>query len=179
MPQRHASGRFPSQPRTLAPISRTLDRKLVAYIAAAGATGASLFASSSSAQAKVVYTPANTRLYDNTFPVDLNNDGTADLNLIASFQAESFYRTELHVRPTTGAVVGGAGDAAALTWGTRIGFKAPFSPSTLFMASRAMPSTFGVGKRKSDLMIGASSQTRKTPRARTDRPALPAVSRGN
>jgi hypothetical protein len=138
MPQRRASSRFPSQPRALAPISRTLDRKLVAYIAAAGATGASLLASSSSAQAKVVYTPANARLYDNTFPVDLNNDGTADLNLIASFQVESFYRTELHVRPATGnALVGGAGDAAALTWGTRIGFKAPFSPSTLFMASRA------------------------------------------
>jgi len=135
MPQCRASVRFPSQPRALARIGCKLDRNLVAYVAAASAAG--LFASPT-AQAKVVYTPANTRLYDNTFPVDFNNDGTTDLSLVASFQVESFYRTELHVRPATGnAVVAGDDGATALPWGTRIDFKAPFSRSSLFMASRA------------------------------------------
>jgi hypothetical protein len=138
MSRRTAAGKLPSRLRVKTRLNSKLDGNLLAYVAAAGATGVSLLASSPAAEAKVVYTPANTRLYDNTFPVDLNNDGTADLSLIASFQVESFYRTELHVRPAAGnAVIAGTDGAAALTWGTRIGFKAPFQHSTLFMASRA------------------------------------------
>ncbi|HEY6764147.1 MAG TPA: hypothetical protein VI386_05200 [Candidatus Sulfotelmatobacter sp.] len=136
MPDRRPQGKCPSEARASKQIGLKLDKSLLAYVAAASATG--LIGSTVSAEAKVIYTPVNTRLYDNTFPVDLNNDGSADLSLIASFQVESFYRTELHVRPATGnAVIAGDGGAAALTWGTRIGFKAPFSRSTLFMASRA------------------------------------------
>jgi hypothetical protein len=132
---RHIAPEEYPQPRATARMNPKLDKSLLMYVAAAGA---GLLASSPSAEAKVVYTPANTRLYDNTFPVDLNHDGITDLNLIASFQVESFYKTALHVRPTTGnAVVEGNGGAADLPWGTRIDFKAPFNHSTLFMASRA------------------------------------------
>jgi hypothetical protein len=133
-----APEKYLAQPRAVSRINPKLDKSLLMYVAAVGATGVSLLASPSSAEAKVVYTPANTRLYDNTFPVGLNHDGIADLNLIASFQVESFYKTALRVRPATGnAVVAGNGGAADLAWGTRIDFKAPFSRSTLFMASRA------------------------------------------
>jgi hypothetical protein len=113
-----------------------LERNLVAYAAAAGAAGASLLASSP-AQAKIVYTPANTRLYDNTFPVDLDGDGIADINLIASFPAFSFYQTILRVSPAAGnGVMAVATGAADVAWGARIGSKANFDGAVQFMASR-------------------------------------------
>jgi hypothetical protein len=61
-------------PRSAATVNSKLDKRLVAYIAAAGATGAGLIAPA--AQAKVVYTPANTEI--SATSIDLNHDGIAD-----------------------------------------------------------------------------------------------------
>jgi hypothetical protein len=69
--------RFPTR---LAP---RLDKQLLAYTAASAA-GVSLFVQS--AQAKVVYTAANTTItYNQSANLDLTNDGTADFVLSLSF----------------------------------------------------------------------------------------------
>jgi hypothetical protein len=138
MSQRTAYGNHRAQSRVKARINPKLDSKLLAYMAAAGATGVSLLASSPSAEAKIVYTPANTRLYDETFPVDLNNDGIADITLSAHFQVYAFYRTILSVIPGAGnAVVGVAAGAGELPWGERIGPKENFNPAQQLMESWA------------------------------------------
>ncbi len=117
-----------NKPHPTTRLNSKFNKALSAYIAAAGADGVALAAASPSAEAKVVYTPANTRLYNGTFPIDLNNDGVADINLIAAFQVYSFYRTYLHVSPAAGnAVVGVAVGAAQLAWGARIGANAAFN----------------------------------------------------
>src|ERR1700722_704636 len=129
---------YSSQPRAAARINPRLNKNLLMYVAAAGATGVGLLASPPAAEAKIVYTPANTRLYENSFPIDLNNDGVADITLSAHFQVYSFYRTVLSVIPGAGnAVVGVAAGAADLPWGERIGPKETFDPAGQLMASRA------------------------------------------
>jgi hypothetical protein len=138
MPQHRAQGKRPCELRVSEPISRKLDKNLLAYVATAGATGVGLLASPPAAEAKIVYTPANTRLYENSFPVDLNNDGVADITLSAHFQVYSFYRTILSVIPGAGnAVVSVATGAADLPWGARIGPKENFNPARQLMASAA------------------------------------------
>jgi hypothetical protein len=59
-----------------------LEKSLCAYAAAAAASGVSLLALAPSAQARIVYTPANTNIPHNGGPVllDLNHDGIADFS---------------------------------------------------------------------------------------------------
>jgi hypothetical protein len=121
--------------RSTTRVSSKLERNLMAYVAA-GAASATVLASVP-AQAKIVCTPVDTRLYDSTFPVDLNGDGIADINLIASFPAFSFYQTILRVGPAAGnGVVGVATGAADVPWGARIGPKADFNDAVQLIASR-------------------------------------------
>lgn len=62
--------------------SPKLEKQLGMYLAAASAAGVGLLALSSSAEAKVVYTPANiTVAFDTLTPIDLNGDGVADVTL--------------------------------------------------------------------------------------------------
>jgi hypothetical protein len=125
-----------NKPHPTTRLNSKFNKSLSAYIAAAGAAGVALTAASPSAEAKVVYTPANTRLYNGTFPIDLNNDGVADISLIAAFQVYSFYRTYLHVSPGAGnAVVGVAAGAAQLAWGVRIGPNVAFDPAAQLIES--------------------------------------------
>ena len=64
--------------RTTTRLSATLDKGLVAYVAAAGAG----MLAAQPAQGEVVYTPANTPIAVNTpLALDLNNDGIADFVL--------------------------------------------------------------------------------------------------
>jgi len=60
-----------------------LDKFLSTYAVAASAAGVSLLALTAAAEAKIVYTPANTPITLNAgrVPIDLNNDGTADFYL--------------------------------------------------------------------------------------------------
>jgi hypothetical protein len=68
---------FRSRPAT--PINSMLEKKLAMYLATAGAAGIGL---TSAAQAKVVYTPANTTVtYPGCVPIDFNGDGVTDINI--------------------------------------------------------------------------------------------------
>jgi hypothetical protein len=63
--------------RITALLNTKLDAKLAAYMAAASAAGVALIAATPSAEAKVVYTPANIQIHGSG-SLDLNNDGVAD-----------------------------------------------------------------------------------------------------
>jgi hypothetical protein len=67
------------QTASLAPMPASLDKKLLAYFAAISAACAASVANPQSAEAKVVYTPANrTILFNGKSILDLNNDHIAD-----------------------------------------------------------------------------------------------------
>jgi hypothetical protein len=70
---------MPNRKITPPPLSTTLDKKLIAYAAAVGTTCVGALAMTQTAQAEVVYTPANRTIYfDGKSILDLNNDGVAD-----------------------------------------------------------------------------------------------------
>ena len=74
-------GSSPNSARTPARLATKLDKHLLAYAAAAAAAGVGILAASQSAEAKIVYTPANTKIPVNALvPLDLNNDGVADFD---------------------------------------------------------------------------------------------------
>jgi hypothetical protein len=73
-----AQGQRPSQTRNATNLNHKLDRKLAAYMAAAGAAGVGMLALAQPAEAKVVYTSANISIGFNRVAIDLNNDGTND-----------------------------------------------------------------------------------------------------
>jgi hypothetical protein len=65
-------------------LAAKLDKRLIAYAAAASAAGVGLF--TQSAEAKVVYTAANTKIgYNQNANLDLNHDGVADFILSLQF----------------------------------------------------------------------------------------------
>ena len=59
------------------PINSTLEKKLAAYVAAAGAAGVSILAAAQPSSAEVVYTPAH-KTVNGLTAIDLNHDGIAD-----------------------------------------------------------------------------------------------------
>jgi hypothetical protein len=70
--------------RTDVPLSRTLEQKLSLYVLAAGAAGAALLVTAQPAEAKVVFTPADSTITGGTLVIDLNHDGINDFNLLVS-----------------------------------------------------------------------------------------------
>jgi hypothetical protein len=81
-------GEMSSLGRKRAQLSAPLNKRLVAYAAAAGAAGVGVLGVQLS-EAEVVYTPANLPiLRNNPIPLDLNNDGITDFQLsnLYSFQ---------------------------------------------------------------------------------------------
>lgn len=116
-------------------VNSKLDRDLTAYIAAAGAAGVGMLALTQSAQAKVVYTPANTTLNNiGSVPLDLNGDGVADINFLYTGIT---YGTALFAYPVAGnGVIFGNSGAAALPPGVRIGPGATFSSPRAAIAGR-------------------------------------------
>jgi len=68
-----------------------LEKRLSAYAGAAVAAGVGLLALTRSAEAKIVYTPADTKIPANGGPVslDLNNDGTVDFVFSNRFRTYS------------------------------------------------------------------------------------------
>jgi hypothetical protein len=71
--------------RNLARLTPTLDKQLLAYATAATAAGIGLLAQP--AEAKIVYTAANTTIQGNggNLNLDLNNDGIADFIIFNGF----------------------------------------------------------------------------------------------
>jgi hypothetical protein len=110
-----SNDRKPSQTRTAVPIESKLDKKLVAYVAAAGAAGVGLLTGAQPAEAKVIYTKTNISIGE-SLAIDLNGDGVTDIN---------FY-------------IGGGGSNEAFLW-------AYLPPGNgAFGQSQANPMFFGV-----------------------------------
>jgi hypothetical protein len=91
------------QNRSHARLAPTLDKQLLAYAAAASAAGIGLLAQP--AEAKIVYTAANTTIQENeTLNLDLNNDGVADFFIFNGFpegvrQPEGAFGYALNIYP--------------------------------------------------------------------------------
>jgi len=90
MPTKSSSNAGETRPTAL---NSELAHKLVAY-AVAGAAGAGVLAQAKPSQAEIVYTPANQTISEGqSFALDLNNDGIADLifsNLFEHFSAARY-----------------------------------------------------------------------------------------
>jgi hypothetical protein len=68
-----------SASRPASVVSAALDRRLIAYSVGAAAAGMSVLIASKTAQAEIVYTPANVAVLPiGIMPIDINNDGTPD-----------------------------------------------------------------------------------------------------
>ncbi len=75
----------PVKSRAIARLDKTLDKKLLAYAAAASAAGVQMLALAPFSEAKIVYTPANNVISPNSYlALDLNHDGIADF-LLSNF----------------------------------------------------------------------------------------------
>lgn len=92
-----------TSPKKRSPISlgSGLDRKLFAYTAAASAAGAGLIALAQPVEAEIVYTPANQTISaDQTFALDLNNDGIPDFIFSDRLSRYSFAFHKGHKNPS-------------------------------------------------------------------------------
>jgi hypothetical protein len=99
-----------SRSRCASPISPLLNKKLVAYMAAASAAGVSLLAGSPSAEAKVVYTAVNLKVAPSV-AIDLNNDGIVDFT-IHNYDPPFFHSIWPLAEPAPGNFVRGRASAA-------------------------------------------------------------------
>lgn len=104
------------------PVGRSLEQRLLAYLAAAGAS----LVAAQPAAAKVIYTPINLTIVKGTVPLDLNHDGVVDFNLLEGRHSGGygFFTWGLRVNgagnPGAGAL-GNYHSAIALPWGAGIG----------------------------------------------------------
>lgn len=97
--------------RPTAHVNPKLEKNLAAYLAAATAAGVGIMAAAPTAEAKVVYTPANVTV-TNSMPIDLNHDGIADFTF--QFWAPGFHSVYLDVMPAVnGNAVRGVGNSSA------------------------------------------------------------------
>jgi hypothetical protein len=100
-----------SKQRVPARLSATVDKKLLAYASAASAAGVGVLALASSAEAKIIYTPASLRILPSSnVNLDINNDGTNDFQF-------SDLQTSTHARG--GKLVVQGSNAGNSVWGTK------------------------------------------------------------
>jgi hypothetical protein len=103
-------------------LNAMLDKKLTAYVLAAGAAGVSLLAAQP-AEAEIVYTPANTAIGPrSSIELDLNHDGVNDFLLSRWLYGNGSHLTVDQQAPANGIL----GHGAALPAGVRIGPKGAF-----------------------------------------------------
>ncbi|HEX8814630.1 MAG TPA: hypothetical protein VF753_03940 [Terriglobales bacterium] len=93
-------------------LSSALEKRLGAYAGAAAAAGVSVLAIARSAEAKIVYTPANTTILVNgrSIPLDLNHDGITDFsfsNRLRTFTVGASY--SLNAEAPAGNAIRGRG----------------------------------------------------------------------
>jgi hypothetical protein len=132
-----------AKPKLQTRLEKKLDARLFAYAAAASAAGVSLFAVTQSAEAKIVYTPANVSMPTNAYTnLDLNNDGVPDFAFYfyayGPRKPLGYHEEALQVDPLkTGNAIWGVPNtkvgecAAALPAGAKIGAGAPFQSQQL------------------------------------------------
>jgi hypothetical protein len=141
-----------------APLSAKLDKSLFAY--AAAAAGVSLLAQS--AEAKIVYTPANIPLSSvRYFSLDLNNDGIRDFIFsVWEFHGYGLEIKTTKLRPQNGIMVGNFNSASALSSGITVGPNAQFQTGRHLMAedncSSGICSTNGPWRQAQSKYLGLS-----------------------
>lgn len=131
--------------RPISAVNAKLNQRLSAYVAAASAAGVGALVAVSPAEAKIVYTPANT-VVNTTTAIDLNHDGIADFSLALHVVDKSAF---LDITPgvTGNAIRIGPGGAAAGFHGVPVGPGEKFGANTsaygfgVFMADFAGYST--------------------------------------
>jgi hypothetical protein len=132
-----------SSKRTAIRLSSPLEKKLIAYAAAASAAGVGLLACSLPAEGKVVSTSVWTEIVPSSkVSLDLNNDGIPDFQFSNPFVATSVSRYQygtLKVLPQNqgNAIWGTGGSASALGSGVTIGPSKKLQPSNEFMGRAA------------------------------------------
>jgi hypothetical protein len=131
--------------RQTSKLSESLHRQLNSYALAASAAGVSMMALTQSADAKIIYTPANVKITDGgTFHMDVNHDGVNDFY----FFNTSGCRTScdlLHVSASSfkyGAAVGNGSFVAALRPGVRINKSQQFAEGNYMAVVRFFSSKF-------------------------------------
>lgn len=119
-----------SQSRPQHRINLNLEKSLATYVAAAGAAGVSLMALSPAAEATIVYTPVNVQILGNTFvAVDLNNDGTPDIQVGYSIGG---YSGRLLAAPYTGNSLRQANNYNNPGYAAAVFFGVPIGPGGVF-----------------------------------------------
>ncbi|MGA8432765.1 MAG: hypothetical protein WB729_23265 [Candidatus Sulfotelmatobacter sp.] len=131
-----------NQPRTTARINSNLEKKIAAYMAAAGAAGVGLLAISQPAQAKVVYTAANVTV-TTPIAIDLNQDGVTDFTL--GFVAGIEHSFFVDITPAAGNAVRGNGSAACGFFGVPVGPGEKFVTNSYLGEGVRMAGFFGYG----------------------------------
>jgi hypothetical protein len=122
--------------RTPASLSESVHHRLNMYALAASATGVGMLALPQPAAAKIVYTPAHTRI-NGTLLLDLNHDGVVDFNINTHKYNGSYW--ELWTRSQGGNQICRTnasqrrGFAAALPAGVRLGAKRLWEPGSATM----------------------------------------------
>jgi hypothetical protein len=132
--------------RNATQLTSAMEKKLLGYAALAAASGVAMLALAPSAEAKVVYTPANQKLPINTtFALDVNGDGIPDFNFFASTFLGGARRETYTFNSDAGLTVAGAEQSnevwgaqaavSALPAGVRIGRNGKFAASHFFMGA--------------------------------------------
>jgi hypothetical protein len=114
--RRRSKHEAPGDGRRTARLGKELERSLSAYACAAAAAGVSLLAMTRSAEAKIVYTPADVKIAINggLVPLDLNHDGVTDFVFSNSFHSIYTFSSPSFARLFVGT---GAGNARNKFWG--------------------------------------------------------------
>jgi hypothetical protein len=117
-------------PRTPFTFSDSLHHQLSLYAVAAGAACVGMLGLAQPAEAKIIYTKADERVFGIDVPFDLNHDGKTDF-FFRSFVVATTPATStglvIHPESPNAIWVTSKGKAAALCAGAQIGAKAPFS----------------------------------------------------
>jgi hypothetical protein len=100
-------------------LAQPLAERLAAYALAAAAAGLGIMSGAESADAKIIFTPANIH-FEKGAALDLNNDGITDF-LINQSSRSTFFRHSLWVGGLPGNGVLGFGYASRLARGAKIG----------------------------------------------------------
>jgi hypothetical protein len=125
--------------RSVVRLSNALEKKLIAYAAAASAAGVGVLACSLPVEGKVVSTVNWIQIVPGgTASIDLNNDGLADFQfsnpIKRSYYRYRFYGTlKILLQAQSNAIWGTGGSASALGSGVTIGSSGKFQPGHQLM----------------------------------------------
>lgn len=129
----------PAKSRPAALLNARLDKGLLAYAAAATAAGVSLLALAPMAEAKIIYTKANTEIAPNKMlSLDLNHDGVSDFNFsnhIVTFTTTTHIPFIDQLKITPQGRNGVLRSAAVLRSGVQVGPKGKFRGGSQMMVA--------------------------------------------